>query len=148
MAIDVGRVVQAAIQAAAEEPSPQGKPEKKRHLPLGRAVLIGAGLMTAGRVIVGPKSRELLGSLQQRIADFDGWLDDEEPSDEIEGERDENVNDGAYEDEPQGPGDEDLDDGDHEDEPEGQGAEDLDDEDYQDDAEGGRRASSTQRSRC
>jgi hypothetical protein len=143
MAIDVGRVVQAAIQAAAEEPSPQGKPEKKRHLPVGRAVLIGAGLMTAGRLIVSPKGRELLGSLQQRIADFDGYLEDEEPGDEIEGE-----------------GDEDLDDEDYEDDLEGEGDEDLDDEDYQDDPEGGdeeddengpprsrRRASSTQRSR-
>jgi hypothetical protein len=143
MAIDVGRVVQAAIQAATQEPSPQSKPEKKRHLPVRRAVLIGAGLMTAGRVIVSPKGRELLGSLRQRIADFDGYLEDEEPGDEIEGEADEDIDDGYYEDSPEGQGDEDLDDEDHQDDPEGG--------DEEDDENGPprsrRRASSTKRSR-
>ena len=58
-------------------------------------MLIGVGLMAAGRLIVGPKGRELLGSLQQRIADFDGYREEEEPDDEIGGEGDEDFEEGT-----------------------------------------------------
>ena len=50
MAIDMRRVAGAALEAAIREATPPPKPEKKRRLSSGRALLLGAGLATAGRI--------------------------------------------------------------------------------------------------
>jgi hypothetical protein len=82
MAVDVRRVIQAAVEAALEEPAP-----RKRRLTGGKALLLGAGLMTAGRLAVGSRGREALGSLRQRVgelADFDGDADDVPDEEDLE----------------------------------------------------------------
>jgi hypothetical protein len=109
MAIDLGRALQAAIQAATKEQSPPEPAKKKSHrLPVGLTVLVGAGMMTAGRVIAGGKGREWFESVQERIAAL------EEPS-----EQSEDFDEEDYEEEPEGEGEEDFDDeGDEEEEPE------------------------------
>jgi hypothetical protein len=63
------RIALAAAQAAIDEArsTPQPAPKKKRSLPAGRAVLLGAGLVTVGRVAAGPRARQLLGGLADRI---------------------------------------------------------------------------------
>lgn len=68
------RIVIAAVQAAINEArsTPQPAPKnKKRTLSAGRAVLLGAGLMTAGRVAAGPRARQLLGGLADRLEDLE-----------------------------------------------------------------------------
>jgi hypothetical protein len=77
MAIDMRRVVLAAVQAALEEPEPgPARKKRKKRLSGGRAVLIGAGLMTAGRLAAAGRGRGMLESLQERLGDRDG--EDEE----------------------------------------------------------------------
>jgi hypothetical protein len=72
MAIDLRRVVLAAVQAALEEPDPgPAKKQRKKRLSGGRAVLIGAGLMTAGRLAAAGRGRGMLESLQERLGDQD-----------------------------------------------------------------------------
>jgi hypothetical protein len=87
MAIDLRRVVQAAIEAAVQDPTPVTKP-KTRHLSSGRALLLGAGLVTAGRVIAASRGREMVGYVKQRIAESD-WYHEQEPEHAVD-----------YEDEP------------------------------------------------
>lgn len=67
------RILIAAAQAAIDEARsiPQPPPKKKRSLPAGRAVLLGAGLVTVGRVAVGPRARQLLGGLADRFEDLE-----------------------------------------------------------------------------
>ena len=70
------RIVIAAAQAAIDEarstPQPQPKPKpKKRKLTGGRAVLLGASLMAAGRIAAGPHARNLLGGLADRLEDLE-----------------------------------------------------------------------------
>ena len=80
------RIVIAAAQAAIDEArsAPTPRP-KKRSLSAGRAVLLGAGLMTVGRIAVGPRTRDLLGGLADRIEDLetrfstDGGSEDSSP---------------------------------------------------------------------
>jgi hypothetical protein len=103
MAIDVGRIVQAAIEAATQGPSSGGDARsRKPRLSSGRALLLGAGLVTVGRFAV-PKGREMIGSLQQRLDEYESDPDHEEETDE------------DY-DEPESEGDEDLDEEEDEDE--------------------------------
>ena len=68
------RIVIAAAQAAIDEaratPSPPPR-SKKRRLSAGRAVLLGAGLVTAGRIATGSRPRQLLGGLAERIEDLE-----------------------------------------------------------------------------
>src|ERR1700704_4799378 len=66
------RIVIAAAQAAIDEAraTPQPKP-KKHKLAAGRAVFLGAGLMTAGRIVAGPRARQLLGGLADRVEDLE-----------------------------------------------------------------------------
>jgi hypothetical protein len=80
MAIDLGRVVQATVEAATQDSPPKPEP-KKPHLTVGRSILLGAGIVAAGRLIAGPKGRELFGSVQERIQDADWYEQDEEPED-------------------------------------------------------------------
>jgi RNA polymerase primary sigma factor len=81
IAIDVRRVVEAAVEAAIQELTPAPKP-KKRRLSAGRALLIGAGLATAGRVAVGSRGRGLFIGLEQRIADSRSSPDEDEDLDD------------------------------------------------------------------
>jgi hypothetical protein len=62
------RIVIAAAQAAIDEAraTPPSRP-KKRKLSAGRAVILGAGLVTAGRIAAGGRGRELFGGLAERI---------------------------------------------------------------------------------
>jgi hypothetical protein len=89
MAVDVRRVIQAAVEAALEEPPPR----KKHRLTGGKALLLGAGLMTAGKLAVGPRGRDALDSLRQRVGelagideDADGVPDDEDLEEELDDE--------------------------------------------------------------
>ncbi|MDQ6820140.1 MAG: hypothetical protein M3076_07360 [Actinomycetota bacterium] len=95
------KVILAAVEAALEDviPSPE---EKKRHrLPAKRAILIGAGLMAAGRVAV--KGRRLMGTMSDRLGDIRDRVapddDDLDPDelDEEEHEVEDAVEDADYE---------------------------------------------------
>jgi hypothetical protein len=84
MPIDIGRIVVAAIEAATQPQQPPAPPPKSRkpRLSTGKAMLVGAGVVTAGRLIAGPKAREMLGSVQQRITDSEWFREDEEPAED------------------------------------------------------------------
>lgn len=126
MAIDLGRaareLAEAALRASAQpEPETSRKPKKakKQRLSTGRAMLLGAGLVTAGRALASSRGRHLLGSLQDTLterpepsedeeyeqyedADLDaegdeGFADEDEPEAEAEAESDADL-----EDEPEG----------------------------------------------
>ena len=94
MAIDTRRVVEAAVAAAIKELTPPPKPKKRRLSP-GRAMLLGAGLATAGRIVAGPKAREMVGRVRERITESD-WFGDETPDDIAD--YDEESEDADYED--------------------------------------------------
>ena len=83
MAIDMRRVAEAAIEAAVKEAITAPEPKKKkRGLSTGRALALGAGLATVGRIAAGPKAREMFGRVRERITDAN--LFGEEPSDDID----------------------------------------------------------------
>src|SRR5579884_485498 len=96
MAIDLNRVLQAAAEAALDGGGSQSKStkrsgkEKKRRLSVPRAFLIGAGAVTAGRLVVGSRGRDMLENLQERLLDFEhehfSSDDGEEPYDDFEDE--------------------------------------------------------------
>jgi hypothetical protein len=90
MPIDTRRVILAAVEAALKDEDPSSKTKhKKRGLPAGRALLLGAGLMTAGRLAVGSRGREVMGSLQERLSDFEArYLGDDDQEPELEGDED------------------------------------------------------------
>ena len=149
MAIDVARVVQVALEAATQGPASDVEAKTpKRRLPGSRALLLGAGLVTVGR-LAAPKGRELLGSLQQSLGESESNPEDEGQEiddyydDEPEGEADEDFEEEEdYDDEPEGEADEDFEededseeDEDYDDEPEGESAEDFDEEEEADDEE-------------
>jgi hypothetical protein len=74
MAIDTRRVILAALEAAVDDvvsaaPTPSKSKERKR-LPAGRAFLLGAGMVTAARLATGPRARQLVDSVQGRLADY------------------------------------------------------------------------------
>jgi uncharacterized membrane protein len=95
MPIDMRRPLIAAIQAALDEV--QAEPAKKhRGVGAGKALLIGAGLYTAGRVVVGGRGRDLMDSLQQRLPDLSGSDDGQ---DDAEDDVDEEVDDEEVDDE-------------------------------------------------
>jgi hypothetical protein len=76
------RVIRAAVDAALEEPVPQ--PERKRRRSGGRVLLLGAGLMTAGKLAASSRGREVVGTIRDRMVDVqDKFLgpDDELPED-------------------------------------------------------------------
>jgi hypothetical protein len=120
VAIDIQRVLQAAFEAATQQPSSQSEPEpRKPRLSAGKGLLLGAGVVTAGRLIAGSKGQELFGSLQQRIEEFV-----EEP----EAEDEEDVQDEEQSEEPEGEAEEDFEDEEDFEEPEGEDEEDFEDE--------------------
>jgi hypothetical protein len=134
MAIDVRSIIREVAQNAlqgAQSPPPQPEP-KKPHLTTPRAVLLGAGLFTAGRALTGSRGREMLGSLRERVAEpHDEEYDDQDEYDEEpEAEEDED-----FDDEPEAEEDEDFDDEhEYEEEPDAEGDEDYDEEDQYDEA--------------
>jgi hypothetical protein len=126
MAIDVTRVVQAALEAATQGQSPDDDAKRRKpHLSAGRALMIGAGLVTIGR-LAAPKGRDALDLLQQRLGESDS-----EPEDELQETEDE------YDEEPEGEGEEDFDEeeDEYDEEPEGEVEEDFDDEEGEDENE-------------
>src|SRR5947209_6256025 len=142
MAIDMTRVIQAAAEAALEgrgsssPPSKSSGKEKKRGLSVPRAFLIGAGIVTAGRLVVGSRGRDMLENLQERLIEFEhehfDTFDGEEPeAEEDEDFQDEDLDEEDY-DEPEA--EDDLDEGDEEpeaeegEEPEAEEDEDFDEE--------------------
>jgi hypothetical protein len=83
--IDMRRVIRAAVDAALEDPVPE--PRRKRRLSAGRALLIGGGLVTAGKLAASSRGREMFGALRDRVGDIeDRFLgsDDDLPEDEAE----------------------------------------------------------------
>jgi hypothetical protein len=120
MAIDMRRVILAAVQAGLEEPAP--KPKKKL-LPARRALLIGAGMATIGRVALRTRGDGIVDAIQQRVAALGG---DDYEDEEFD---DEEADDEEFDDEeaPEGDADEDFDDEQVDDD------EDLDDEGVEDD---------------
>jgi ferric-dicitrate binding protein FerR (iron transport regulator) len=82
MAFDTRRVLLAAAEAALKEAHALDQPARprrqKRRLPARRAVLIGAGLMTVGRLAAGSRGRQLLGAVEHRLGDLQSWLLEDE----------------------------------------------------------------------
>lgn len=148
MAIDLRQIAKAALDATGTEPPAPATP-KKPHLSMGRALLLGAGLMTAGRLVAGPKARGVLESVQSRIEDSDWYRELEQPEfeddhdDQPEAEAGEEFEDEEpYEDEDDAQEDEDEPQAEYDDEEEDEDEEDEDqyphdeyerDEDFDDD---------------
>jgi hypothetical protein len=65
--VDIRKVIRAAAEAALEEPEADVRPKKRRHSGR-RAVMLGAGLVAAGRLLAGGRGGALLGSVQHRLA--------------------------------------------------------------------------------
>jgi len=85
MPINMRRVIRAAVDAALEDPVPP--PRRKRRFSTGRALLVGAGVMTAGRLAASSRGREMFGTLRDRVEDVQDRLlgsDDDLPEDEEE----------------------------------------------------------------
>lgn len=71
MAIDTRRVIMAAVEAALDDVmSVAPEPDKRRRLPAGRAFMLGVGIVTAARLATSSRSRQLLDSVQERLADY------------------------------------------------------------------------------
>lgn len=140
MPLDVNRIAQAVAEAVLEDQGSkrpaQQPPRKHKLITTPRALLLGAGLFTAGRLVVGPRARDLVGNLQDRLVEFershltddgedpegegdfddDEEFEDEEPEAEVDEEPE-------YEDEPEDEYDEDEEpegEYDEEEEPEGE----------------------------
>ena len=85
MAVDLQRVATAALRAAIEDV--EGQREKRRlGLTAGKALALGAVVVTAGRVAAGPSGRFLREKLEERFGDNDRYEDeqDDEANDEPE----------------------------------------------------------------
>lgn len=109
--VDVRRVIRAAVDAALEDPVPQ--PERKRRLSGGRVLLLGAGLMTAGKLAASSRGREVFGTIRDRMEDVqDKFLGPDDGLPEDAGAPDEQEEVDAEEEEPQGEAtDDELDEG-------------------------------------
>jgi hypothetical protein len=98
MAFDARRVIVAAVEAALDDGVSAAKPDKKRsRLSGGRAFLLGAGLVTAARLASGSRGRELLESVQDRLAEWEERLIE----DEDENDREDDREDEDWEEEPE-----------------------------------------------
>ncbi|HWD73699.1 MAG TPA: hypothetical protein VG371_01085 [Solirubrobacteraceae bacterium] len=136
MPIDLRRPLRAAIEAALDE-ALADPPKKKRHGGTGRALLIGAGLFTAGRLVVGGRGRDVLQAIQQRLPDVGqaGADDDQPQGDEDFDEHGDEPQDEAeddFDEEPEDEADEDVDE-----EPEDEAGEDVDEPPADDESAGG-----------
>jgi hypothetical protein len=122
MAIDVDRIIRAVAEAVLDDDNDSGRKrgkgsggQKRRFLSGPRAMLIGAGVVTAGRLAARLRGGDLVGRLQERLADVAGLdedgsvdepedfddeeFDDEEPYDEADEDFDEDAEDEEPEDE-------------------------------------------------
>lgn len=81
--VDLRKVIRAAAEAALEEPTPAVKP-KKRRLSAGRALLLGAGAVIAGRTLASQRGNGLVQSLQDRLADLADQPDDNEEMPDVD----------------------------------------------------------------
>lgn len=117
MAIDLDRVIQATVDAVLEGRGSAAQPPKrsdkgKRHgLSVPRTFLIGAGVVTAGRLVAGLRSGDLLENLQQRLVDYEQRHFNNDGADE-----DEDFDEEDFDEEPQAEEDEDFDDEESDDE--------------------------------
>jgi hypothetical protein len=131
---DLSRIIQAAAQAALDDSSQSpmqqvSQKAKNKGMSTPRALLIGAGLFTAGRVLVRNRSAGLVEALQRRLDEFEGehgesedaYEEDEEFAEEPEAEYDE-------EEEPEGEYDEEEPEGEYDEEEEPEGESKVDDE--------------------
>lgn len=98
MPVDMRRMTIAAVEAAFDQYEQAQAQSKKRRLPAARALLVGAALMTAGRVAMGNRGRGLLDSLEERLNVFDG--DRDEPEDDFD-EEDAQLDEPEAEEEPE-----------------------------------------------
>jgi hypothetical protein len=135
MPIDLRRPLRAAIDAALDE-ALADPPKKKRHGGTGRALLIGAGLFTAGRLVVGGRGRDMLQAIQQRLPDVgQASADDDQPEDDEDfdeyGDEPQDEAEDDFDEEPQDEADEDVDE-----EPEDEADEDVEEPPADDEAEG------------
>lgn len=138
MAIDVGQVVHAALEAVTQGPSSNGEAKApKPRLSGGRALLLGAGLVTVGR-LAAPKGREMVGSLQQRLEELVSEPEDEEQQtgegydEEPEDEAEEDFEEEEDDEEPEDEGEEDFEEDEDDEEPESEGEEDFEEEEDED----------------
>jgi hypothetical protein len=111
MPVDMRRVIRAAVDAALEDPVPQ--PQRKRRLSGGRVLLLGAGLMTAGKVAASSRGAEVFGTIRDRMEDVQHtFLGPDDGLPEDAGAFDEQEEVDAEEEEPQGEAtDDELDEG-------------------------------------
>ena len=135
MPVDLQRVAAAALRAAIEDAEGQ-RDKKRRGLTAGKALALGAVVVTAGRVAAGPSGRFLREKLEERFGDSDGYEDDEydEPEDDDEDwDEPEDEDSEDWDDEepepPEGEGDHELEDEEPE-EPEDEEPEPPEDEEY------------------
>jgi hypothetical protein len=85
VAVDIQRVVLAAVEAGLSD----YKPEKKSRLSAGKAVTVGAVLVTAGRIAAKPGGRFVMEKLRERLSDGsedDEYYKDDDRYDEAEAE--------------------------------------------------------------
>jgi hypothetical protein len=143
MAADLNRILQAAAKAVLEDQAPDsgGRSSKKsKGLTAPRALLIGAGVFTAGRLLVRGRANGLVEGIQQRLADFtdqdaEGYDEGEEDFDEEDFDEDEPYDEARdepeddYEEEPEGEYDEEEPEEGYDEEPEDEPEAEADDED-------------------
>ena len=109
MAMDLTRIIEAAAKAALDDHGPDHqaankKPKDKgKGLTAPRALLVGAGVFTVGRLLVGSRGRDVLGDLQERLAAYES----EHFGGESDGGDEEPEEDEEFDDEPEGEFDED-----------------------------------------
>src|SRR5579884_3287070 len=84
MAADLNRIVRAGLAALESGPADQPKKKNKRRLSSGRALILGAGLMTAGRLVARSRAEHILDrirdSVDQLVDEVRGQEDVDEPS--------------------------------------------------------------------
>src|SRR5579884_2846724 len=84
MAADLNRIVRAGLAALESGPADQPKKKNKRRLSSGRALILGAGLMTAGRLVARSRAEHVLDrtldGVDQLVDEVRGQEDMDEPS--------------------------------------------------------------------
>lgn len=156
MPMDLSRIIQAAAEAALQDQATDQSKDKgkdrRKGLTAPRALLIGAGLFTVGRLVVGSRGRDMLEEIQERLLAYESEhfgeppaeYEEEEPEGEYDGDEEPEA-EYDEEEEPEGDYDEDE-------EPEGEYDEDEEledeyDEEDEPEAERPRRRASSATSR-
>ncbi|HEX8975006.1 MAG TPA: hypothetical protein VF781_00720 [Solirubrobacteraceae bacterium] len=120
------KLAENALKQSGSAPQPPPEP-KKPVLSTGRAIVLGAGLATAGQALLSGRGRALMGSLRDRVEDQTGHEDEQYEGPEAEDEEDFEDEDDYGE--PEAEEDDDFDDEDDDEEPEAEADDDFDDED-------------------